>query len=245
MIEIFKYKTVHIIFNLFLLFRFLLIPAAAGGDELWQRALDIREKNQHWAAGRMTINTLEYGNAGEIKNTETIVYALRPGGTEASDYYIVSAHKNGKDITSEKQKENQRQRNSAGSGDSGPQENPDPFDRSVQDRMTIIPTGKTMLIKGILCEEYSFKLPGEKLFSYSGTAWIDIKTGVPLLVETILDPKPAFVSEFHMTTRYSEREDQWYPVEITMKAAGTLLFIKREYLTTLTFSGYLNRNVGN
>ena len=183
----------------------------------------------------MQISSWEYNSSGRLENTEVVVLSVYGDSMDSLEYTILSASKNGTDITAARIREEEKRRNS---GNPQNRQSPDPFDREVQSLVKQSSTGETRIIEGRRATEYRFSLPGEKRFNYRGSAWLDTETAVPLLVELVLDPLPPLVTEFVLSTKYSPLPDRWYPLEVEMKAAGTFLFIKRSFQTLLKFSKY-------
>ena len=234
-------KTFFLLFLLIVLWLFPIPLLALESDSLWFRAVEIRERNNYWLPGEMQISSWEYNSSGRLENREVVVLSVSGDSMDSLEYTILSAHKNGIDITEVRIKEEEKRRNS---GNPQNRQSPDPFDREVQSLVKQYSTGETKIIEGRRAAEYRFSLPGEKRFHYSGSAWLDTETAVPLLVELVLDPLPPLVTEFYLSTKYSPFPDLWYPLEVEMKAAGTFLFIKRRFETSLQFSKYRLSNDG-
>ncbi len=218
----------------------ILLGSRLHSDQLWETAVRVFESNSAWIPGEMFIFTEEYDSGGKLKSAETmrLVYVPRPAGSEnGGEYEIIEATKDGSDVTEERRREAEKRRSPSGPPEGAGDTNP--FDPSLRDRVTYAAAGTSAVIGGVPCRGYSFKLDGKKRFAYKGTAWIDPATGMPLLIELEFDRLPPLVTEFRMLTRYNSDPAAWYPVEIEMDAAGTILLASRAYHTRMLFSRYL------
>ncbi len=212
----------------------LLPEPCLAADQLWDAAVKVFEANLGWTPGRVTISSLEYNSDGILKNEE-ILSLVNRGGSEG-EFEVESAIKNGKDVTEERRREEQKKGN-RGSGPPDDSEDLNPFDPTLQDRVSYRRTGETRLVGNRMCLGYAFSIRGEKRFSYRGTAWLDAAAGTPIRVDLELEKLPPFVTLFSMRTTYSADPLAWYPLEMEMEAAGTII-VHQAYRTRITFSGY-------
>jgi hypothetical protein len=203
-------------------------------DVLWRKAVTLYERNDDWVPGRMRIRTEELRKDGTVKSVEESVVALSVGrdGDVATEY--VSVTKDGKDVTESRNRNPNR-----GDGGGGITTQASPFDPELSDNVKARRAPGTRTLEGREMAEYHFTLAREDEPDVIGTAWIDVRTGAPYRVSSTVDPLPRFVSSLEIRIDYEYTLDQkWYPVKITFQGAGTILFVKKAYRSTMRLSNH-------
>ncbi len=201
-------------------------------DALWQQAVTVYEANDDWVPGRMLIRTEELAKDGSVKSVEEARVALSVNGNGEVESEYVSVTKNGKDVT-----ESRKRNPNRGDGGGGFGSQASPFDPELAQHVDARRVPGTQMIDGREVAEYRFSVAQEDEPDVTGTAWIDIETGVPHRVSSTVDPLPRFVSSLEIRIDYEYTGDgKWYPVEISFQGAGTVLFIKKAYRSTMRLS---------
>jgi hypothetical protein len=215
-----------------------------GQDPLWQRALDIASTNERWVPGHVVHDEEVYSRIGirqEKTETHSRITPLEGSEVEVTFLQILF---NGRDITREFTEE---------FGETMVLEESEyrvehPFRKSAQASVAYSRLDKTKKIDGSLCVPYAFTYVNER-GTWEGTAWLDEKTGTPVLVEGVLvsvplDEKWYTISGLEITTTFATDETgAWYPrqavvdsqIEVVVRQTQTYRSRVKE---TYTFSEY-------
>jgi hypothetical protein len=226
---------------------FLLVSGIAVADEWWSRAVASYEENRDWVAGRTDILTEEFGRRGQLRNTERRSYLTSTDSPGASR--LIYAEKNGEDITAQELAKSaaarEAERKSANddesdrSGDSGGAASlPNPFDPTLQDRVTYTRVSGSESGSDGARVAYDFRLVLNDESAYIGTAYFDPTTGVPVAVEASMETLPALAEFVRLEVEFENDASRWYAKRVTFEGAGGLLFVYRRVRSTLDFSEY-------
>jgi hypothetical protein len=234
----------------------------ASPDTLWQKAVAIAGRNQHWVPGLVVTRTEEVDDQGHPKSMQESWTRLRPGddGKPASE--ILKFLKDGKDETEKAKREEaerkaketkEKPRNpaggkgapsdSAGSG-GGPRRSvplrfggPTPFDPDVQDSVSYRRQDRAHPSADNPGIAYEFSQLTAGGTTIRGTAWLAERTGIPLRVSFTTDPLPKHVKELSASVGFATGADgSWWPTEISFDAMGKFLLFKKRFHSTATFS---------
>jgi hypothetical protein len=215
-----------------------------GQDPLWQRALEIASVNDHWVPGHIVHDEEVYSRIG-IRQEKTETYSrITPHEGKEVEVTFLQILFNGRDITKEFTDE---------FGETMVLEESEyrvehPFRSSVQANVSYSRLDKSKRIEGSQCVSYAFTYVNER-GTWEGTAWLDEKTGTPVLVEGVLvsvplDEKWYTISGLEITTTFTTDETgAWYPsqavvdsqIEVVLKQTQTYRSRVKE---TYTFSEY-------
>lgn len=213
----------------------LLAGSATGvADSTWDRAVDIYEPNSGWESGRMEIITIQSNRRGVTKSSEHRIFKtiLLDGKSRTELEY---AEKDGADIT-----EAELENNSSDPEDEGGPDLsdifPNPFDPSIQDSVERSRIGDVSTAEGVSVIEYEFRVPIDDDRFFAGSAWLDPISGVPVQIDATIEPLPRFAHFLRFVIQFSNDAERWYPVELTMEAAGGMLFVYRRVDSTIRFS---------
>ena len=233
----------------------LAAPAAiaqeAVADGLWQKAVDLAERNTGWIAGVMTITIEELNNRGKVQSSTEmgIKTSLAEDGTLTRE--LVGGgmpggfgQKRGSAGNQPSGESGQRPTFGPGGGAAagmmgflGAQVSP--FGASAQQNVTPRPTDRTEKVLGKLCAIYEFDVQ-QAADRTSGTAWLDQQTGVP--VKVALAPSKQAETGATVTTEiyYTSTEaGDWHTsAVVTTEEARRLLVLKSTTRRVMKFSGY-------
>lgn len=210
-------------------------------DALWQKAVTVYEANDNWVPGRMLIRTEELAKDGTVKSVEEAHVALSVNDKGEVESEYVSVTKDGKDVTGSRNRNPDR-----GNGGGGFTSQSSPFDPELAQQVEAKRVPGTKTINGREFAEYRFVLTQEDDPDVTGTAWIDVETGAPYRVSSTVDPLPRFVSSLEIRIDYTYTGDgRWYPEEISFQGAGTILFIKKAYRSTMRLSDHFRAPAAN
>lgn len=230
----------------------LFATMAWGETDLWESALSLFEENAELVPGKMDTHFQETDHLGKVLNytKSRLTFFLDDEGEV--DSQLVSAEKDGKDITKERQEERKKEREkpkdqqNQGRGGFSMENFESPFDPALQNRVMKKKEGKYRLIEGKNCVNYHFVMAKKKddpeSVAIKGTAWLDYKTGAPIQIEYTFDPLPDFVSEMKIIIVYHNDENSWYPKRVEFTGTGGLLFLQKFFRVTMTLSDYFLRN---
>lgn len=214
---------------LFLLLFFSIAFYAAADDLLWQKSLDLFSRNSSWHPGTMLVRTKEFDDAGKLRSTAytEIEYKVSNEGELESE--VINAVKDGRDIT-EKQNRGRRK-----------EENPfiiSPFNPEFQESIVVTPTDDSKQVGNSLCRRFDLSLEYDKRH-YTGTAWLEKKTGAPLLLILRMESLPVFLDSMTMTFHYTFLDKgTWYASRIEMEGSGTILFQKKIFYSETTLANH-------
>ncbi len=222
----------------------MLSSSLLSADTRWKNAVSIYEHNQDWMPRSMVILTEELNNEGEVQSWELqrlAVFKNRDGEVESR---ILSAQKNGEDVTEERRKNPDSGNPMAGAPEDEESDfssfQKSPFDPEEQADVSYRRTGKSRWIDGERSYEYSFEHLHEKDRKTFGSAWLGDNSGAPKLVAISMDPLPTFVHHLEAKLYYSfDTEEGWYMKKMTFEGRGGFLFIRKNIRSTITFSDYV------
>jgi hypothetical protein len=254
-------RLLRFVFGFVMLAAFAVSALPISADTLWNRAVEIFEENEGLFARRMSFRYDEYDGRGELRNWEERTMRMSMGEDGETEGEILSATRNGEDVT-----EDRREDPSGGGpalfGGAGGQDASDgpegeagdaeddggfrnleksPFDPEEQNRVVYEATGEHRVIDGERARAYTFTHRPFGETATVGTAWLDVESGAPLLVEMTLDPlpRPALLKELSMLSEYEFDGQMWYVSDVEMVVSGQFLFLRRTIETTMEFSDYI------
>lgn len=231
-----------------LLVGLLAIASAAWSTELWDQAVILYEQNQELLPGRMIIRFDQFNGRGDLVSSETsdvLLYLDESGEMQST---IVSATKNGRDVT-ESRRENPSSGSPFGSRGGGGNESDDdnafaglqrsPFDPLEQSHVLVVDTGRTEYVGTTAARVHEFELRTGEKSRTTGVAWLSVSDGTPLRVEATVAPLPIFVQIFEFVQEFSTDEaGRWFMSSMEFNAEGSFLFIRRRIESVFEFSDY-------
>ena len=209
---------------------------AAPANPLWSKAVESASRAKQWSPGEMRLVIEMADDAGKVLDTWDNRYRLSPGEDGAVRTDVVSASRNGKDET-RKEREAQAKRDRSARTDGEPPMGGfgvDPFDPGLQGSVEIRPLAGNRQIAGRTCVAFAFSLTQPKNSVLEGTAWLDAESGLPVEFVSSLRPLPRGVHEMSTTVRYTDG----FVSEVRVEGSGSLLFLKRRFVSVVTFGGW-------
>lgn len=223
----------------FLLFIFAL---PLFGQSLWQKAVDIMSNNLNWVPGSMTMQfeLLDKNGEADMVNESTYKVYLDDNGEVRSE--LVRMLNDGKDVTAEEKEKRDKERAKADEKKDSKDQNAEfsmtdsPFHPDNQATIELKPMDEEKSIDGQMCRRFDYTLPLEEN-TRTGTVWLNIKTGAPVLHEFATDPLPPRVKEMQNTVHFEHTpEGNFYSTKAVFKGVGGILFIKKSFRGTMTFA---------
>ena len=218
----------------------LLVPRVSSAQpDLWQKAVQIAARNQNWVPGEAYTRTEVMNTKGKLEHVEESEFRIlrRQGGEVKTE--IVRVVRDGKDETAQARKKQQEaeKKNPDKAGGKTFRVGRSPFLPEVQDSVTVQPLDSTATIDGKRCAGFRFEELVPRGRKIVGTAWLDVQTGAPVLLEFEPRPLPKRVKKMRTQIRYRwTPEGDWYPVEMTMSGEGGFLFIKKRFRSVIRLS---------
>jgi hypothetical protein len=213
---VFLKKPIHIGVFLSALFLSILVPfsinsISADIDPLWQKAVEIASSNENWVPGYVIHNEAVYSKLGiRVENTEThsALRKLQDGKVEVVFLKVVQ---NSRDITEQFKKEI-GERVVLSEEDYRVEH---PFRISDQPRVSYKRINKKRAINRKSCILYEFTYRNEQ-GTWQGEAWLEEKTGTPVLVQGRLITVPynddwCIISGLETTISFFSSNGDWYP----------------------------------
>jgi hypothetical protein len=223
--------------------------AAAAG--LWQKAVAIQRRNRDWYPERITILSELLNRHDEPYSITQIFFSLHRGADGQLHTELTRSLKNGEDTT-----EKMRSKVTIGTPGKGMDTDNEntysvsisdsPFDPERQGAVSFRTSGEKRLLFGHSCHRFEFTYQttivrkGEiENLTWSGMAWLEEESGLPVKLEFSLDPLPGLIRSLWAIYLYeTARPDQWVLRKVTISGHGGFLFIKKRFRSTTTFSHY-------
>jgi hypothetical protein len=227
---------------LLLALAFPLSAGAAPVDPLWTLAVEASGRAARWSPGEMRLAIEMADEAGKVLETWDNRYRLSVDGSGVVRTEVVSAIHNGKDETEKEGRAQEKREGDSRSGGSSPMAGfgDDPFAPGVQDTVQVRRLDGTRVIAGRACIGYDFTIAKPKNATVAGTAWLDAATGFPVEYTSAPSPLPPAVHEMSTVVRYAAGRVS----EVRVEGSGSILFIRRRFVSVISFAGWFERPQG-
>lgn len=225
--------------------------AQASAAALWQKALDVFRKNSDWYPGKVVILSEVLNRRDRLDSTTQLFFSIRMDEAGRMQTELTRALRNGEDV-SEKMRKKVAIR--------GPQEmqppgkkdslnislSDSPFNPDRQRHVSLRPNPGKAALFGHRCRRFDFTYFTEitrngkiEKLTWTGMAWLDEDSGMPLKLEFSLAPLPKKIHSLWTVYSYEiARPDRWLLKQITITGHGGFLFIKKKFRSTTAFSDY-------
>jgi hypothetical protein len=223
------------------------LPPAA----IWQKAVEVYRTNRNWYAEKTAILSEVLNRRGEPYSITELYFTTRvdSGGQMFTD--LTRALKNGEDV-SEKMKTKVEIHHPGDGMDPQKEESltlslsDSPFDPERQQRVEFHPAATRLRLFGHTCRRFDFTYRTEIIrkgkteeLTWSGMAWLDEASGVPVKLEFSIAPLPGRIRSLWTIYLYdTARPDRWVVKKVVITGHGGFLFIVKHFRTTSTFSDY-------
>lgn len=212
-----------------------LFAADATKDPLWCKAVAVAAANADWVPGLVITHT-EVLHKGEVVGVRETWQRSKLGPKGEVVTETVKMLEDDKDVTKAEKAKNKEKSQTKKTDRNGAE---NPFDASVQDRLSLKVMDQSRTIAGRACVGYAFELRNTNGPVVRGTAWLEKETGIPSEIENMtLDPLPdKHLKQLTLTTRYETTSNgAWLASSITANSTASVMFIKVDARTTTTFS---------
>ncbi len=208
-------------------------------SELWQKAVQIAARNQDWVPGEAYTRTEVMNKKGKLEHVEESELRILPDEQGQVRTEIVRVVKDGKDETAKaRKKQRESEKKSSDRGGKHPfRTGRSPFLPEVQDSVQVQPLDSVAVIDSTRCAGFRFEeqVPGGR--KIVGTAWLDVESGAPVVLEFEPRPFPKHVKAMRTRILYKSTGDGgWYPVEMVVSGEGGFLFVKKRFRSTIRLS---------
>ncbi|MBU4405379.1 MAG: hypothetical protein L6428_03845 [Candidatus Aminicenantes bacterium] len=218
---------------------------------LWQKALDIFRKNSDFYPGKITILSEILNRHDRPDSVTQLFFSIYMDTRGQLFTEMTRALKNGKDISDEMKKKVEirdlKEDKVLPKKDSLTVSLSDsPFNPERQKNVSFHASAEKQMLFGHFCRRFDFtyqteivrKGEPEKL-TWSGMAWLDENSGLPLKLEFSLEPLPKRIHSLWTIYLYEiTPPDNWVLKKITISGQGGFLFIKKRFRSTTNFSDY-------
>ncbi len=231
-------------------------PAAPGADPspLWQKALDVFQKNRDWFPGKVAVRSEILDRKGRPDSVSRLFFDVLFDDRGEARTELTQAFKNDKDVSAEMKK---KLALSAAKEEKDAKKNnrytvsmaDTPFNPEKQQHVTVRASAEKQLLFGRVCQRFDFSFRtsiGRKdkteNLTWIGKAWLDENSGIPIKLEFSFEPLPKNVHSFWSIYLYeTSPADVWTLKEIRVEGQGGFLFIKKGFRSTTVFSDYRRR----
>jgi hypothetical protein len=217
-----------------------LLAADGTKDPLWSKAVAVATANADWVPG-LVITRSEVLHKGEVVGVYEMWQRSKLGPKSEVVTETVKILEDGKDVTKEEEKTRKgKSETKKADGNGGG----NPFDASVQDRLSLKVMDRSRVIAEQTCVGYAFELRNTNGPVVRGTAWLEKETGLPLEIENMtLDPLPdKHLRQLILATRYETTTNgTWFAKMMTANSTVSVMLIKADTRTTTTFSEHWKR----
>ena len=218
----------------------LILPKVATSQyDLWHKAVEIAARNQDWVPGRACTRTEVLNKKGKVEHVEESELRIVPDENGRVKTEIVRVVKDGKDETAEaRKKQREAEKRASDRGGKHPfRTGKSPFLPEMQDSVVVQPLDSVVVIDSVRCAGFRFEervAPDRRIV---GTAWLDVKSGAPIVLEFEPRPLPKHVKDMRTRIRYRRTPDGgWYPVEMVTTGEGGFLFVKKRFRNKVELS---------
>ncbi len=220
--------------------------AAPAADPLWEMAVAVarRSEQARIVPHMMEMDSVIKKRDGSVDHRGTLVFKIAGFGADA-EAQVVSATRDGKDVTEKARAEEERNRERAKRDQEKSGEARDtvelspsyhPFAPEAQDRVSASRLGPARLDgRNAVLFSFTQRLArGRGVLA--GKAWLDAQTGEPLQVEVSPVPLPKHVDRMLTRVRFElTPEGWWVPIRSEIQGEGGLLWIRRTFESRVRF----------
>jgi hypothetical protein len=224
----------------------------ANPSGLWQKALDVFQKNNNWFPSKVSILSEMLDRQGRSDSITKLYFSITVDDKGEAHTELLQALKDGKDISADMKKKLEAsealEEKTAKKKDTltvSLAENP--FNPDRQQGVTVRAHAEKQLLFGRVCQRFDFSFKTEidrknkkvEKTTWVGKAWLEENSGIPLKLEFSLEPLPKHVNSLWTIYLYEiNATGDWVLKEIKVQGQGGFLFIKKSFRSTTSFSDY-------
>jgi hypothetical protein len=216
------------------------LPAGAGTDPLWGKAVELLQANRAWVPGATVFRIELLDGQGRRQDAWETRMRISPGPDGEPVGAVESATHNGKDVTA-RERENQVRRDAEArrAGRDPFRMGDDPFDPALQGHADVRPLPEARTVEGKACALYAFSVKKPDGTSLEGTAALDSASGAPVEVSYTVKPLPAGVQQLSTVLRYANDPAKGCLLrEVSFEGSGGVLFVRKTFRSVVTLDGY-------
>jgi hypothetical protein len=232
--------------------------------ELWTKAVAVFEANKYVVPGTMDQTMEELDGDGAVKSRTVSRYTFKPDDKGEIDMEVLSAVKDGKDITAQERKDLAKEKAKSaerkakeetakkkeGAKDDGESfsfgSEDSPFNPKFQETLSVTEAGLRDTVAGRSCAvfEFAYTRPGGKSakakpVTSKGRVWIEEETGYPVRVDATPEPLPRGAKLMRSSILYERRPGGSCVLkEMHFEGAGGFLFIKKHMRFRAVFDNF-------
>jgi hypothetical protein len=227
------------------------VAAPANPAGLWQKALDIFRGNRDAYPQKIAILSEVLDRHDQPDSVTQLFFTLNMDATNQIRTELTRALKNGKDISEQMKKKvairDLNENRTPGKNESLTVSLSDsPFNPDRQENVTFRPSDEKRMLFGHSCCRFDFTYQTEIMrngasekLTWTGMAWLDESSGMPLKLEFSLAPLPKRIRSLWTIYLYNiSGPDEWVLKKIKITGQGGFLFIKKRFRSTTIFSDY-------
>ena len=254
---------------IFIAFLFVFLKSATAGDTaltaaeeavafnpsgLWQKALDVFQKNSDWFPGKVTIFSEVLDRHGRSDSITKLYFNITVDDKGEIRTELMQAIKNGKDISADMKnklqiREAQEEKTAKKKDTLTVSLADNPLNPDRQQDVTVRAHAEKQLLFGKICQRFDFSFKTEivrkdkaEKITWIGKAWLEENNGIPVKLEFSFEPLPKRVHSLWTIYLYDiTATGDWVLKEIKVQGQGGFLFIKKSFRSTTSFSHYRRR----
>jgi hypothetical protein len=218
---------------------------------LWRKAVETYRANEDCYPGRAAIVSEVWSGRKKLVSLTEMAFSFRPAARGRLRVELESSRRNGVDTT-EKMRSKPKvfgplkglahgdvATNSVSLSES-------PFDPGAQEGVSFASREERQTIRGRHCRRFDFTFRAAvaedgvaQNVTWSGRAWLEEESGRPVRLEFSIAPLPPRFRRAWIVYDYeTEQPDRWVVKSVTISGQGGILFIKRFFTVTTTFSDF-------
>jgi hypothetical protein len=218
---------------------------------LWQKALDIFQKNSDWVPGSVSVLSEILDRKGRPDSVTKLYFKIAVADSGEARSELLQAFKDGKDVSAEMKKklaisEMPGEKNTKKKDTLTVSLADTPFNPDRQQNVSVRAHAEKQLLFGRICQRFDFSFKTKIVrkektedLTWVGKAWLEENSGIPLKLEFSFAPLPKHVNNLWTIYLYDiTAAGDWLLKEINVQGQGGFLFIKKGFRSTTSFSNY-------
>lgn len=218
---------------------------------LWQKALDVFQKNNDCFPGKVTIFSEVLDRQGRSDSITKLYFNMIVDDQGDARTELMQAFKDGKDVSADMKKkleirEAQDEKTAKKKDTLRVSLADNPFNPDKQQNVTVRAHDEKQLLFGRICQRFDFSFKTEivrkdkaEKITWVGKAWLEENSGIPFKLEFSFEPLPKHMHNLWTIYLYEiTATGDWGLKEIKVQGQGGFLFIKKGFRSTTSFSNY-------
>ncbi len=227
------------------------LETGAPGPGLWRKAIEVYRRNRDWYPQKITVLSAVLNRKNKTTSVTQLFFSMRMDAGGRARTELERGLKNGVDMT-EKMRSKVAIRNPR--EEMAPNDentysvsiSASPFNPKQQGAVSFTPSEEVQVLFGHSCRRFDFTFHTDIVnrgvaenLTWTGMAWLEQGSGVPVKLEFSLDPLPGKIRSLWAVYNYeTKRPDHWVVKNVTISGHGGFLFIRKNFRVSTTFSDY-------